>query len=82
MALKLKQQVSDLKQLIQTKDQSLTELRSSMKASKFIELESECKAYRNECGRLRMVAENTIIATRGSVVHQNEKKEHIISEQK
>lgn len=60
MLIKLKRQVYDLKDIISQKDFELVDLKKTLKSTKISELEMECKAYMQECVRLRGITERAI----------------------
>ena len=60
LIMNLKSTIKDLRLQIQTKDDEIDQFSKNLKSSKIIELESEIKAYIDECTRLRRHLEESL----------------------
>ncbi len=74
MAIKLKRQVQNYKDILAIKEQEIVELKQSFKTTKFKEIEAEAKAYMNECARLRKLTEHAIKVS-GEIEYEKQKND-------
>ena len=58
--MSLKKQVKEIKQEMQKKDEELETIRKNLKHTKAQELEIEIQTYKDECGRLRYLVDDSL----------------------
>lgn len=58
--LKMKKQTNDLKELLQSKNQEIEDLKRNIKSTKLTELQEEVQLYQKECLKLRYISEVSI----------------------